>query len=370
MALLIQFLVAFGVAAGRRAYWPIEASRHYPNEFAVLVGPSSKGRKGSAWDHVEAILADVDPAIAGDALMSGLELGRGPHRPGQRPDRRERHRRANRQTPARHRGRVRAGNEGPRARRKHTLTGRPQRMGRKATADDQPQLAAPGHRRARRDHRSHHQGRAAALPRRDRACEWLLQPLPRHRRPTQQAAAARWAALRPRSRASPRARRHRPPRHRQRNRSVVHRRCPRAVDRRLSRAVRRATRDAWRRNSAGRGTRQLDSRSSMRFSMPATRSTSNTSKPRSRSGPTRRPAASGPSATALATPPPMTSGRSPKNAPMAISRTEVRDLFSRNKKAREIDRALSALEDAGRLTRRSDSDGRGRPAEFWIPKVA
>ncbi len=44
MALLIQFLVAFGVAAGRRAHWPIEASRHHPNEFAVLVGPSSKAR--------------------------------------------------------------------------------------------------------------------------------------------------------------------------------------------------------------------------------------------------------------------------------------------------------------------------------------
>ena len=46
MALLIQFLVAFGVGAGRHAYWPIEASRHHPNEFAVLVGPSSKGRQG------------------------------------------------------------------------------------------------------------------------------------------------------------------------------------------------------------------------------------------------------------------------------------------------------------------------------------
>jgi len=32
-----------------------------------------------------------------------------------------------------------------------------------------------------------------------------------------------------------------------------------------------------------------------------------------------------------------------------ISRTEVRDLFSRNKKARELDRALTALVDAGRL---------------------
>ncbi|MGO9973767.1 MAG: DUF3987 domain-containing protein [Solirubrobacteraceae bacterium] len=56
-----------------------------------------------------------------------------------------------------------------------------------------------------------------------------------------------------------------------------------------------------------------------------------------------------------------------KDRPGGISRTEVRDLFSRNKKAREIDRALTVLEEAGRLTRRQECDGRGRPAERWMP---
>jgi Protein of unknown function (DUF3987) len=50
-----------------------------------------------------------------------------------------------------------------------------------------------------------------------------------------------------------------------------------------------------------------------------------------------------------------------------VSRTEVRDLFSRNEKAREIDRALTALVDAGRLQRHHGHDGNGRPAEIWIP---
>ena len=59
-----------------------------------------------------------------------------------------------------------------------------------------------------------------------------------------------------------------------------------------------------------------------------------------------------------------------KDRPDRISHTEIRDLFSRNKKAREIDRALGALADAGRLARRTETDGRGRPAELWIPKVA
>ena len=53
-----------------------------------------------------------------------------------------------------------------------------------------------------------------------------------------------------------------------------------------------------------------------------------------------------------------------------ISRTEVRDLFSRNKKAREIDRALTALVDAGRLQRTRGHDRTtGRPAEIWIPRT-
>ena len=51
-----------------------------------------------------------------------------------------------------------------------------------------------------------------------------------------------------------------------------------------------------------------------------------------------------------------------------ISRTEVRDLFSRNKKAREIDRALTTLVDAGRLQRTRGHDRTtGRPAELSIP---
>jgi hypothetical protein len=50
-----------------------------------------------------------------------------------------------------------------------------------------------------------------------------------------------------------------------------------------------------------------------------------------------------------------------------VSRTEVSNLFSRNKKAREIDRALGVLVDAGRLERRNVVADRGRPTEVWVP---
>jgi Protein of unknown function (DUF3987) len=77
VALLVQFLVCFGVAAGRHAHLRIEASRHYPNEFCVLVGASGKGRKGSSWDHVEALLAAADPTFVSGRLVSGLSSGEG-----------------------------------------------------------------------------------------------------------------------------------------------------------------------------------------------------------------------------------------------------------------------------------------------------
>ena len=77
VALLIQFLVAFGVAAGRHAPLRIEASHHYPNEFCVLVGGSGKGRKGSSWDHVEALAAAADPDFVAARLASGLSSGEG-----------------------------------------------------------------------------------------------------------------------------------------------------------------------------------------------------------------------------------------------------------------------------------------------------
>lgn len=51
-------------------------------------------------------------------------------------------------------------------------------------------------------------------------------------------------------------------------------------------------------------------------------------------------------------------------------RTEVSDMFSRNKMRREIGRALSVLEEAGRLRRETRQPERGRRAEVWIPVTA
>ena len=74
VAILTQLLVAFGAAVGRDAWFQVEATRHAPNEFMLLVGDSSRARKGSSWDHVRRLLATVDPTIE-RRILTGLSSG-------------------------------------------------------------------------------------------------------------------------------------------------------------------------------------------------------------------------------------------------------------------------------------------------------
>jgi len=76
VAILAQLLIGAGAIIGRGAWVTVEATRHHPNEFAVLVGDSAKARKGSSWDHVEAVLARADPGFA-TRVRSGLSTGEG-----------------------------------------------------------------------------------------------------------------------------------------------------------------------------------------------------------------------------------------------------------------------------------------------------
>jgi hypothetical protein len=59
-----------------------------------------------------------------------------------------------------------------------------------------------------------------------------------------------------------------------------------------------------------------------------------------------------------------------KERPGGVTRTEVCDMFSRNKKRREIERALALLEVAQRLRRETRQPERGRAAEIRIPVLA
>jgi len=77
VAILVQLLVGWGSLVGRCAYYGVEADRHYTNLFAAIVGASAKGRKGTAWGHVKAVLAAMDETWAKERVKGGLSSGEG-----------------------------------------------------------------------------------------------------------------------------------------------------------------------------------------------------------------------------------------------------------------------------------------------------
>ncbi len=77
VALLVQFLTAFGNAANRGAYFQVEGTRHHLNLFAVIVGPTAKARKGTSWGRVRHFFELVDDGWARTRITQGLCSGEG-----------------------------------------------------------------------------------------------------------------------------------------------------------------------------------------------------------------------------------------------------------------------------------------------------
>jgi 5S rRNA maturation endonuclease (ribonuclease M5) len=77
VALLLQVLIAFGNILGRRAHIAVDAARHHTNEFAVLVGETSAGRKGQSWRQSRQFVAASDPDWDVARIQSGLSSGEG-----------------------------------------------------------------------------------------------------------------------------------------------------------------------------------------------------------------------------------------------------------------------------------------------------
>ncbi len=76
-ALLIQFLVAYGNLIGAGPHFFAEDERHTFKLFAVLIGQTSKGRKGSSWARTRKPFEDIDPQWSKDHIVSGLSSGEG-----------------------------------------------------------------------------------------------------------------------------------------------------------------------------------------------------------------------------------------------------------------------------------------------------
>jgi hypothetical protein len=77
VAILIQFLTSVGNIVGNCPYYQVEGSRHRANLFNVLVGQSSKARKGTSWDRISEIIRVADERWYSERVKSGLSSGEG-----------------------------------------------------------------------------------------------------------------------------------------------------------------------------------------------------------------------------------------------------------------------------------------------------
>lgn len=75
--ILIQFLVCFGSIVGNFPFYLVESDKHHANLFAVLVGDSAKGRKGTSGGRVRAVSKLAAETWFPERTASGLSSGEG-----------------------------------------------------------------------------------------------------------------------------------------------------------------------------------------------------------------------------------------------------------------------------------------------------
>ncbi len=77
VSLLVQFLAAFGNCLGRGPHYLVEADQHHANLYSVLVGATSKARKGTSWGHIRRLFELLDDPWGKERVHSGLSSGEG-----------------------------------------------------------------------------------------------------------------------------------------------------------------------------------------------------------------------------------------------------------------------------------------------------
>jgi Protein of unknown function (DUF3987) len=77
VALLIQTLTMAGNVIGRLPHYRVESDYHRANLFAVLVGDSAKGRKGTSLGRIRSIVKVADETWSDDRIKGGLSSGEG-----------------------------------------------------------------------------------------------------------------------------------------------------------------------------------------------------------------------------------------------------------------------------------------------------
>jgi hypothetical protein len=76
-AILVQLLVAFGNCIGPNPHFEVEATKHRANLFCLIVGRTSRARKGTSWGYVRRLFKKVDPRWCDRQIFTGLATGEG-----------------------------------------------------------------------------------------------------------------------------------------------------------------------------------------------------------------------------------------------------------------------------------------------------
>ena len=76
-ALLMQVLLSFGSAGRPCCSFKVEADYHHTNEFALLVGKTSKARKGTSWGRIKGVMEQAEQQWLNEQVVSGVSSGEG-----------------------------------------------------------------------------------------------------------------------------------------------------------------------------------------------------------------------------------------------------------------------------------------------------
>lgn len=76
-SLIIQLLTCFGNCIGRNPYFLAGSDKHFGNLFVLLVGRSSRGRKGQSFNIIKNLFEDIDTEWTQNNLAKGLSSSEG-----------------------------------------------------------------------------------------------------------------------------------------------------------------------------------------------------------------------------------------------------------------------------------------------------
>jgi hypothetical protein len=77
VAVLLQVLTLFGNVIGRSPFFRVEADSHRANLFTILVGDTSKARKGTSGGRARSVFIEADTQWSEDRIRGGLSSGEG-----------------------------------------------------------------------------------------------------------------------------------------------------------------------------------------------------------------------------------------------------------------------------------------------------